>query len=62
MHEFAPKSPFLHYDEAWLYMATCTHNDKYDWKGVRHRDDVIITDYVRIYVTPWRRKDDKTCK
>lgn len=20
------------YDEAWLYCATCTHNDKYDWR------------------------------
>ena len=36
MLEFAPKSPLLVYDEAWLYMATCTHNNKYDWRGVRN--------------------------
>ena len=41
MIEFAPRSPFLVYDEAWLYMATCTHNNKYDWCGVK--DDQTIT-------------------
>ena len=32
MIEFAPKSPLLDHDQAWLYTATCTHNDKYDWR------------------------------
>jgi hypothetical protein len=34
MIEFAPKSPLLLYDEAWLYCITCTHNNKYDWRMI----------------------------
>jgi hypothetical protein len=32
MIEFGPKSPALAFDEAWLYCATLTHNNKYDWR------------------------------
>ena len=33
MIEFAPDTPLqLTYDEAWLYCATLTHNNYYDWR------------------------------
>jgi hypothetical protein len=32
MIEFAIDSHLLSYDEAWLYCATLTYNNKYDWR------------------------------
>jgi hypothetical protein len=26
----------LSYDDAWLYCATCTHDNKYDWRLPTH--------------------------
>lgn len=41
MIEIAPLSDKMSYDEAWLYCATLTHNNKYDWR--------IPTDYEFTY-------------
>jgi hypothetical protein len=42
MIEFGPELlRVLTYDEAWLYCATLTHNNKYDWR--------IPTDYEFTY-------------
>ena len=60
------------YDEAWLYVATCTHKKKYDWRmptiqehfGRQYRPLILgqwyERDYFdhRTYVTPVRTKDD----
>jgi hypothetical protein len=60
------------YDEAWLYVATCTHKKKYDWRmptmlehfGRKYQPLIIgqwyERDYFehRTYVTPVRTKDD----
>ena len=58
MIEQAPRSPLLSYDEAWLYMATCTHNNKHDWKGVKDKQTSRIG--TRIYSTPWRTNNDRS--
>jgi hypothetical protein len=37
MIEQAPKSPKLNRDEAFLWVWTCSHNNKYDWQlPIRH--------------------------
>jgi hypothetical protein len=37
MLEIAPiLNEYLNYDEAWLYCATCTHDNKYDWRIPTH--------------------------
>ena len=32
MIELGPVAPRLTYDQAWLYTATLTHNNKHDWR------------------------------
>lgn len=56
MIEFAPRSPFLVYDEAWLYMATCTHNNKYDWYGVKDDQTITNNSSGKISIIPVRDK------
>ena len=37
MLKMADTSPHaLSYDDAWLYCATCTHDNKYDWRLPTH--------------------------
>ena len=59
MIEFAIKSHILSYDDAWLYIATCTHNNKYDWRFPTIADDItavqsLVGIHGWFYVTPVR--------
>lgn len=48
MLEFAPPSRRIQYDEAWLYCATCTHDNKHDWRFPTEQE---IKD--RLPIDPW---------
>jgi hypothetical protein len=72
MIEAAPKTTAkLYSDSAELYMWTCTHNNKYDWRfpttseceelgitGCWHVSDFNYTITYSWKVTPVRTKDD----
>lgn len=72
MIEVAPLSPIIAKDiagQAWLFVATCTHNGKYDWR-VPTEDEcerdrsLLITHNATdnfipaIQISPVRDKDD----
>jgi hypothetical protein len=45
MIELAPTSKYtMTYDEAWLYCATLTHSNKYDWRMPTIQDMDIDTE------------------
>lgn len=46
MIEFAPLSFQLQYDEALLYIITCTYDNKYDWRIPTEQE---IKDFLLIY-------------
>lgn len=42
MFEYATHSEdSVSFDQAWLYCATCTHNDKYDWRLPTHQEWIM---------------------
>lgn len=76
MIEVAPLSPIITKDissQAWLFVATCTHNGKYDWRVptedecerdrslliTHHATDSDKNDFITaIQISPVRDKDD----
>lgn len=43
MIDLAPQVNALTMVEAWLYCATCTHNNKYDWRLPTHAEYLTST-------------------
>jgi hypothetical protein len=42
MIEIGPTTTtWFDYDGAWLYIATCTHNNKYDWRMPTIEDSIL---------------------
>ena len=71
MLEYAPEAKeYMEYDEAWLYCATCTYHNHYDWRLPTYKEynqsKLIRTWYEDRpddklpdrHVTPVRTKDD----
>lgn len=63
--------PFLEnhitYDEAWMYCATCTHNNKYDWR-IPSQDEFDyvyslkrVIDFILVpqNSSPWDESDER---
>jgi hypothetical protein len=56
MLEIAPiLNEYLNYDEAWLYCATCTHDNKYDWRIPTHDE---YEDIDRISLSAYDDSDE----